>query len=228
MRWHRRRQPCSPAASHRAATSAWARRRGGRAHERARPDEPGLRLRGDERCSRPSPPSASRQYRTRVRPGQAIGPPTSKDLVVGGSGRIPALDGLRGAAVAAVLLFHGGHLDGGFLGVDLFFVLSGFLITRLLLEQAATGRVDLREFWARRARRLLPALAVVLVAVAGYALVFAGVDELHRIRVDGLATAFYFANWRAVVAPQTYWELFTKPSPLEHTWSLAIEEQFYL
>jgi peptidoglycan/LPS O-acetylase OafA/YrhL len=141
---------------------------------------------------------------------------------------VPALDGLRGAAVAAVLLFHGDELKGGFLGVDLFFVLSGFLITSLLLVEARRGRIDLARFWARRARRLLPALALLLGAVALYAVVFAAPDELAHIRADGVATTFYFANWHAVFATQSYWDLFAKPSPLAHAWSLAIEEQFYV
>jgi peptidoglycan/LPS O-acetylase OafA/YrhL len=138
------------------------------------------------------------------------------------------LDGLRGLAVAAVLLFHAGHLTGGFLGVDLFFVLSGFLITSLLLAESRTGRIRLAAFWGRRARRLLPALAGVLIGVAAYAWLFAAPAELARIRSDALATLFYVANWRAVVAGVDYWELFAAPSPLAHTWSLAIEEQFYL
>jgi peptidoglycan/LPS O-acetylase OafA/YrhL len=142
---------------------------------------------------------------------------------------MPALDGLRGLAVAAVLVFHAGHLTGGYLGVDLFFVLSGFLITSLLLaETARTGRISLSAFWARRARRLLPALAGVLIGVAAYAWLFAQPAELARIRADGLATVFYVANWRAVFAHLNYFELFAAPSPLAHTWSLAIEEQFYL
>jgi peptidoglycan/LPS O-acetylase OafA/YrhL len=141
----------------------------------------------------------------------------------------PALDGLRGLAVAGVLLFHGGHLSGGFLGVDAFFVLSGFLITSLLLvETRDRGGIALRAFWARRARRLLPALAGVLAAVALYALVLAKPDELATIRGDALATIGYFANWRAIFTSRDYWALFRSPSPLEHTWSLAIEEQFYL
>jgi peptidoglycan/LPS O-acetylase OafA/YrhL len=100
--------------------------------------------------------------------------------VVTGEGRggsiahISALDGARGLAVAGVLLFHGGHLTGGYLGVDFFFTLSGFLITSLLLaESARTGNVGLGGFWARRARRLLPALAVLMVGVAIYAAAFA-------------------------------------------------------
>src|SRR6476619_6289612 len=98
---------------------------------------------------------------------------------------ITALDGARGAAVAAVLLFHGGHLTGGYLGVDLFFTLSGFLITSLLLtESARTGSVGLGGFWARRARRLLPALAVLLAGVALYAITVAKPEELSQIRGD--------------------------------------------
>jgi peptidoglycan/LPS O-acetylase OafA/YrhL len=142
---------------------------------------------------------------------------------------VRALDGLRGLAVAAVLLFHGGHLIGGYLGVDVFFVLSGFLITSLLLaESTATGRLGLGGFWARRARRLLPALGGVLVGVALYCLVFADASELANIRGGALVTIGYAANWRSVFARQDYWALFTVPSPLDHTWSLAIEEQFYM
>lgn len=142
---------------------------------------------------------------------------------------IPALDGLRGVAVIAVLLFHGGHFTGGYLGVDLFFVLSGFLITSLLLaEGSGEGKVALGRFWERRARRLLPALGVMLVGVALYAWLVADPQQLHRLRMDGLATLFYVANWRAVFAHVDYWALFSSPSPMEHTWSLAIEEQFYV
>ncbi|MGZ4734228.1 MAG: acyltransferase family protein [Acidimicrobiia bacterium] len=141
----------------------------------------------------------------------------------------PALDGLRGAAVAGVLLFHGGHLTGGYLGVDAFFVLSGFLITSLLLgELAARGSIALGGFWARRARRLMPALAGVLAAVVLYAIFLARPDELATIRGDALATMAYVANWRQVLSSTDYFALFRSPSPLQHTWSLAIEEQFYL
>jgi peptidoglycan/LPS O-acetylase OafA/YrhL len=143
--------------------------------------------------------------------------------------RVRALDGLRGAAVAGVLLFHSGHLLGGYLGVDLFFVLSGFLITSLLLAEAGSrGSIALGAFWARRARRLLPALAGMLVGVAAYCLVFAAPSELAQIRGDALATIGYVANWRDVFAKQDYWALFRAPSPLQHSWSLAIEEQFYV
>src|SRR6476659_7172723 len=106
-----------------------------------------------------------------------------------GMTRVAALDGLRGVAVAVVLVFHGGHLTGGYLGVDLFFVLSGFLITSLLLaESNSSGTVGLGGFWARRARRLLPALGGVLLAVALYCLVFADRSQLGHIRGDALAT----------------------------------------
>jgi peptidoglycan/LPS O-acetylase OafA/YrhL len=152
--------------------------------------------------------------------------------MTGGRVSIPhvrALDGLRGAAVAGVLLFHGGHLTGGYLGVDLFFVLSGFLITTLLLvESGDRDSVRLGSFWARRARRLLPALAGLLAGVAVYCLVFAEPDELNQIHDGAFATIGYVANWQAVFSGNDYWALFRAPSPLEHTWSLAIEEQFYL
>jgi peptidoglycan/LPS O-acetylase OafA/YrhL len=136
---------------------------------------------------------------------------------------------VRGVAVVAVLLFHGGKLTGGYLGVDLFFVLSGYLITSLLLvEISATSTIRLGAFWIRRARRLLPALGCVLVFVAVYATVIAQPSELHRIRLDALATMGYVANWRDVFSGFDYFALFTAPSPLNHTWSLAIEEQFYV
>jgi Predicted acyltransferases len=140
-----------------------------------------------------------------------------------------ALDGVRGVAVIAVLLFHANKLAGGYLGVDLFFVLSGYLITSLLLAEVhAKGRVHLLGFWARRARRLLPALFLVLAFVGLYAAVVAEPSELHRIRVDAFATLAYVANWRFVFGHFDYFALFASPSPLDHTWSLAIEEQFYL
>ena len=147
-----------------------------------------------------------------------------------GPSRIDALDGLRAVAVVAVLLFHLdlAWMPGGFLGVSLFFTLSGFLITRLLLDESdRTGRVALRTFWARRLRRLSPAALVVLAVVALMSLW--GVFEGTRLRGDLGASLGYVANWRFATAESTYAELFTStPSPVIHFWSLAIEEQFYL
>ena len=157
-----------------------------------------------------------------------MGPPPTPDAAPAAAPRWPALDGLRGLAVAAVIAYHLGHLEGGYLGVDLFFVLSGFLITSLLLrEGTATGAVDLRRFWVRRARRLLPALGVALVGVVVAARVWLDHSTLPALRVDALATAAYVANWR--FATETAGGYFAAdPSPLRHTWSLAIEEQYYV
>jgi peptidoglycan/LPS O-acetylase OafA/YrhL len=143
---------------------------------------------------------------------------------------LPALDGLRGLAVLGVLGFHAGDwLIGGYLGVDLFFVLSGFLITSILLaEHRGNQKIDLKAFWIRRARRLLPAVVAMMPAIGLYAAFAAAPADRNRIRWDGLATLGYVANWRAIFAHRSYWDLFAAPSPLEHTWSLAIEEQFYL
>ena len=131
----------------------------------------------------------------------------------------------------AVLAFHAElpWARGGFLGVDAFFVLSGYLITSLLLaEWRSSGGIALLAFWGRRARRLLPALFLMLIGVAFYAVFFAGRLELARIRGDALATICYVANWRPIFAGQSYFDQFLVPSPLRHTWSLGIEEQYYL
>jgi len=150
----------------------------------------------------------------------------------------PALDGLRAVAVLVVMAEHAGLalprsteplVPGGFLGVDVFLVISGFLITSLLLtEHRRAGRVDLRAFWLRRARRLLPAVAVmvaatsVLIAVADLPL------DPRSARGDALAALGYVANWRFIVTEQSYFAAFGLPSPFRHLWSLSVEEQWYL
>ncbi len=145
----------------------------------------------------------------------------------------PALDGVRALAVTAVLLFHGGvsWLQGGYLGVSVFFTLSGFLITSLLLtEHQNTGRVNAAAFYVRRARRLLPASLACLVAVCLMAWVgwFRGVANLRR---DVIGSLFQVFNWVKLSADESYADLTTLQSgfrkPLDHYWSLAIEEQFY-
>ena len=150
-----------------------------------------------------------------------------------------ALNGLRALAVVGVVAYHlgWGWASGGYLGVDLFFVLSGFLITSLLLEERVrNGALDLARFWARRAKRLLPALFLVVAALGLYLILngrFGGAGangsvELSNLRGDALATLLYVGNWHAIYADQSYFTQFSAPSPLAHTWSLAIEEQFYL
>jgi peptidoglycan/LPS O-acetylase OafA/YrhL len=142
---------------------------------------------------------------------------------------LPALDGLRGLAVIGVLLFHAGHLKGGFLGVDLFFTLSGFLITSLLLtEHARTERIGLGAFWGRRARRLLPAVLTLFVVMAGYTAIWGKPSDFPGVRRDGIAALFYVANWRSIISGNGYWDQYKPKSPFDHLWSLAIEEQFYV
>src|SRR5437763_6444404 len=159
-------------------------------------------------------------------------PPTPLRARPSGSQRyMPALDGLRAFAVAAVIAYHLNltGAGGGYLGVDIFFVLSGFLITGLLVEERGrTGRIALRAFWGRRARRLLPALLLLLSALSLYAGL--GGPGLNRstLRPDALATLFYGANWHLIFTQSSYFTQFAAPSPLLHTWSLAIEEQFYV
>ncbi|MGK5637078.1 acyltransferase family protein [Streptomyces sp. URMC 126] len=140
---------------------------------------------------------------------------------------IAPLDGLRGLAVLAVLLFHAGHLSGGFLGVDLFFVLSGFLITGLLLREAADrGRIGLFAFWVRRARRLLPALAVVGVGTLLLAWAFAGPSVL-LFALDDAPVAAQSVNWHFITERIGYWNA-SGTRLFAHLWSVAVEWQFYL
>ena len=129
----------------------------------------------------------------------------------------------------SVLLYHTGVLRGGWIGVDTFFVLSGYLITSLLVaEHDRAGRVDLRAFWTRRARRLLPALFALLAGVALFGLLVALAEARTVIREDIWGALTYSSNWLAIVRGTGYWQDFVQPSPLAHVWSLAIEEQFYL
>ena len=149
----------------------------------------------------------------------------------GGRRRLAPLDGIRAFAVMAVLLYHGGvaGVDGGLLGVDVFFVLSGFLITSLLCgEYLARGTIRLGHFWAGRARRLLPGLFLLLLGVALYAWVFRNTLDVSSIRGDALATLLYVANWHFVFSGQGYFTQSTTPSPLLPMWSLGVEEQYYL
>ncbi len=132
-------------------------------------------------------------------------------------------------AVCAVLLFHAGHLEGGFLGVDTFFVISGFLITGLLLREIdRSTTVRLGEFWARRARRLLPALAIMLCVVTFWSVRWGTAPERLALRGDTLWGLSFLMNWHEIVAHHNYWTAFALQSPLTHLWSLAVEEQFYL
>jgi peptidoglycan/LPS O-acetylase OafA/YrhL len=143
----------------------------------------------------------------------------------------PALDGVRALAVTAVLIFHArpDWLPGGFLGVDAFFVLSGFLITGLLLAEADhTATIRLAAFWGRRARRLLPALLLVLVTVAVAARYLRPPQDWPALRLDALAALGYAANWRMIFHGGDYFARTAPASLLQHTWSLSIEEQFYL
>ncbi|MGB2923327.1 MAG: acyltransferase, partial [Mycobacterium sp.] len=143
---------------------------------------------------------------------------------------IAALDGVRAVAVALVLADHGGvpGLSGGFLGVDVFFVLSGFLITSLLLDEIGrTGRIGLKDFWIRRARRLLPALVVMVLAVVAARELFAA-ESTVSLREHAVATFFWMSNWVFVAEQTDYFSQGAPPSPLQHTWSLGVEEQYYV
>ena len=142
---------------------------------------------------------------------------------------LPGLDAVRALAVVAVLLFHlpQRYLPGGFLGVDLFFVLSGFLITSLLLEELnRTRTVAFKDFYIRRARRLLPALFAMLVFTAVLVLWLAP-DAAAEFRKDALAALTYTTNWWYILDARSYFEMMGRPPMLQHLWSLAVEEQFY-
>lgn len=185
---------------------------------------PGAQLVGERPAAAPSPVRAPDRPAGRREPGGPPGAPASR-----GGSHILGLDGLRALAVAAVLVFHlrAASMPGGYLGVDVFFVVSGFLITTLLIREiATTGRVRLGSFWIRRARRLLPALVVVVLVGVTAARVVGGdlLVDLDR-QVAGALT--FSTNWREIAAGSSY---FTHTAPLLFVtfWSLAVEEQFYL
>lgn len=192
--------------------------------------------------------SAINRGRARSAPGTAVADgSSSKPVISGPSGPsdpsgpwttdrgprlryLPGLDGLRALAVLAVLGYHGGivGLPGGFLGVEVFLVISGYLITALLVaERNATGRLNLKDFFIRRARRLLPAVGLLLVVVSVVSVVFLP-DEVAGLRGDVLSALFYVQNWHQIFADQSYFAAVARPPLLRHLWSLAVEEQFYL
>ena len=143
---------------------------------------------------------------------------------------IPALDGIRTFAVVAVVLYHLNltWAQGGLIGVTIFFVLSGYLITRLLLvEFGGTHRIDLKSFWIRRVRRLVPAIVTVVAVTAVLCTVFNHV-MLTKMRPDIVPSLLFFNNWWQILRNVSYFDALGDPSPLTHFWSLAIEEQFYL
>ncbi|MBL8717567.1 MAG: acyltransferase family protein [Myxococcales bacterium] len=143
---------------------------------------------------------------------------------------LPGLDGIRAIAVGAVVAYHlrVPFLDGGLLGVSVFFTLSGYLITSLLLEGfRERGTVDLKDFWLRRVRRLLPALLLMLPVVV-VTTAIARPDKVARTARQALYALLYVANWTTIARGDDYFQRFSGPGPLDHLWSLAIEEQFYL
>jgi len=143
---------------------------------------------------------------------------------------MPGIDAMRALAVLAVFGYHAGlgWTPGGFLGVDVFFVISGYLITSLLLREfQRDGHIELGRFWLRRARRLLPAVAVLIAVSIVLAAIFEP-ERLDSMRGDAIASLFYFANWHFIFGHESYFEQFSSPSLFTHLWSLSVEEQFYL
>src|SRR6266545_2315875 len=181
------------------------------------PDHPPVAPAPPEAAAAPPEPS----------PARAAAPPASGRRIP----YQPALDGLRAFAILTIMVYHGQATwpRGGYLSVDLFFVLSGYLITTLLVaEWNQRGEVDLGAFWSGRARRLLPALFLMLAGIAAYAALLAPAARLARVRWDALATLAYVANWRFAFTHLSYFEQFGDSSPLTHMWTLGIEEQYYL
>ncbi|MGN6257048.1 MAG: acyltransferase family protein [Solirubrobacterales bacterium] len=143
---------------------------------------------------------------------------------------MPGLDGLRAVAVLAVIVFHLGFgwAPGGLLGVGIFFTLSGYLITDILLSQLSQrGRIDFLRFWGARARRLLPALFVMLALVTAWVTIF-GPAQPDQFRKAVLSSVFYVNNWEQILANVSYFARFAPEGPLNHLWSLSVEEQFYI
>lgn len=143
---------------------------------------------------------------------------------------MPGLDGLRAVAVLAVIAFHleFGWAPGGLLGVGIFFTLSGYLITDILLAQlSARGRIKLGAFWLARARRLLPALFLMLAIVVAWVTIF-GPAQPQQFRDAVLSAVFYVNNWQQIFGDVSYFARFEAPGPLNHLWSLSVEEQFYI
>jgi peptidoglycan/LPS O-acetylase OafA/YrhL len=155
-------------------------------------------------------------------------PPNSRAAEgAAGSQHAPGLDGIRGVAVAAIVAYHLGFADGGLLSVTVFFTLSGYLITSILLSSwRKTGGLDLKVFWLRRARRLLPALLLLL----GVVLLSSAIARPQKLAAYGrqaFSALIYMANWATIARGDTYFNRFSGPGPFDHLWSLAIEEQFY-
>ena len=143
---------------------------------------------------------------------------------------VPAIDGLRTFAVMAVILYHMGFpfAKGGLLGVTVFFVISGYLITGLLTaEWDESSTINLPQFWLRRIRRLFPAIVTVIVVMSAVFAIFSPL-LLTKMRPDIIPGLFWFENWWYILRDLSYFEAVGAPSPLTHFWSLAIEEQFYL
>ena len=142
---------------------------------------------------------------------------------------MPGLDGLRAVAVIGVMLYHlkFGWAEGGLLGVGVFFTLSGYLITDILLNQVKEGGMKLKSFWLARARRLLPALFLMLIVVTAWVTVI-GPHQPADFRTAALSAAAYVNNWWLIFHHVSYFERFAPPSPLNHLWTLSVEEQFYI
>ncbi|MGZ6777457.1 MAG: acyltransferase family protein, partial [Mycobacterium sp.] len=168
---------------------------------------------------------------TPPRPAIRRGPPASGRAGLPPKRFRPDIEGLRAVAVIAVVLFHAGlpWVSGGFIGVDVFFVVSGFLITGMLWREAAgTGTVVLARFYGARARRLLPAAVTVLIATCLASAVLLPPLQARSVIGDGIANALYAGNYRFAIQGTDYLAADAPPSPLQHYWSLGVEEQFYL